>query len=301
VSFRANGESCPGCGDTNLRRFRAVPSDVRGEPSYIAIIECGRCVLAWQWPVQHTTARSVAFFEQEYTNAEPGSYFDPVQQRAISELKYAFLASLRPNGGSLLDVGCGSGSFVDVAAVRGWRAVGIDPAARSGRTTSGAEIVNGTLDGLSGQQFDVVSLWDVIEHVEEPLALLAAAKRHLRADGFLLLETGNYQSAGRILGGEHWWDYQVDHRWYFGTKTLFALLQQVGLGRVIVSERVLRPHWRGHQHYPGPELLRHVKSAIKHPTNAFDELRTFLSLKKAKREWAFAGLEIVALGACMRE
>ena len=65
-----------------------------------------------------------------------------------------------------------------------------------------------TLDSASGESFagcwpistadatyDIVTLWDVIEHVEDPLGLLISAMAHLRPGGWLVVETGNYQSA----------------------------------------------------------------------------------------------------------
>jgi len=90
------------------------------------------------------------------------------------------------------------------------------------------------------QAFDVVTLWDVIEHVEDPAELLVRVRERLRPDGFVVIETGNYLSAGRIEMGAQWWCNQVDHRWYFSPDTCMQLLEQVGFGEFELERRAPR-------------------------------------------------------------
>ncbi|MBL7183339.1 MAG: class I SAM-dependent methyltransferase [Anaerolineae bacterium] len=76
-------------------------------------------------------------------------------------------------GRRLLDVGCHIGVFLGIAQERGWAAWGIEPsrwAAREARGR-GLQVIEGTLDDvhLAGESFDVITLWDVIEHLTDPL------------------------------------------------------------------------------------------------------------------------------------
>ena len=61
--------------------------------------------------------------------------------------------------------------------------------------------------------FDLITLMDVIEHVEKPDPLIVEAAARLAPSGVLVAETGNYQSAGRVQSQGAWWNDQVDHRW----------------------------------------------------------------------------------------
>ena len=117
----------------------------------------------------------------------------------------------REGAGSVLDVGCGFGFAVDLAAeVLGWRAVGVDPswAAAAGRAQLGADIRQGYLaaDMELGAGFDRVIASEVIEHVADPYAMLALLRQRLAPGGVLALTTPNgatvraEEDRGRLVG-----------------------------------------------------------------------------------------------------
>lgn len=297
--LNANGENCPHCDAPNLRQFEAVPQDTQGKAGLITIVECRDCDFAWQWPLHRTTEASAIYFESQYESAATGTYFDPSHKRAVARMEFSFLTSLGITSGDLLDIGCGDGSFLEVAATNGWRATGIDPAATPRVIAPGAEIVAGVVDDLpEAQRFDVVTLWDVIEHLEDPMTVLAAAVQRLKPGGHLILETGNYQSAGRIIGGKSWWNYQADHRWYFGAQTLLEMLQKLGLTKPVLCEHVLRPAWNGSRQYAGPSCLEHVKMALRAPAAARRLLRRYMALREIQSRWPqWSGIEIIAMAA----
>src|SRR5690606_14069994 len=138
----------------------------------------------------------------------------------------------KPDLGRMLNVGCGAGIFARAAFKEGWSVCGVDPAAtpeadqEDGRSLT---LIQGLLDAVpSGQTFDVITLWDVVEHLERPRDLLSACKDYLAPGGWLVMETGNFLSTGRIVEDANWWCYQHDHRWYFSPKTLESLLRDIG-------------------------------------------------------------------------
>ena len=59
--------------------------------------------------------------------------------------------------------------------------------------------------------------------------------------GYLVLETGNYQSAERIISESDWWAYQADHRWFFAPKILHSLMEAAGLVDITYADLVFRP------------------------------------------------------------
>lgn len=110
----------------------------------------------------------------------------------------------------LIDVGCSRGDFVAAAAELGFDAEGVEPApriAQAGRD-AGRKVHTGRLEdqGFSDERFDVVTMFEVIEHLREPLPLLREIRRILKPQGVLLLSTGNAASwTARIM--KQRWDY----------------------------------------------------------------------------------------------
>jgi SAM-dependent methyltransferase len=107
------------------------------------------------------------------------------------------LRELSPDVRTLLDIGCGDARFVYAAAARGIDAIGIDHSDRLVRLGNarygGTRASVRSIDDLraEGRRFDAVTLFDVIEHVAEPLGLLSLAASLLRPEGILVVTTPN--------------------------------------------------------------------------------------------------------------
>jgi 2-polyprenyl-3-methyl-5-hydroxy-6-metoxy-1,4-benzoquinol methylase len=104
------------------------------------------------------------------------------------------LAELGKREGRLLDVGCGTGDFLKVAREQGWQGEGVEisPWASEKARGRGLKVTTGILDDLPDDPvYDVVTLWDVIEHVEDPSAVIGKCRRMLRPGGFILVLTVN--------------------------------------------------------------------------------------------------------------
>lgn len=113
-----------------------------------------------------------------------------------------------PEGGRLLDVGCGNGEFLLRMRNCGWRVSGLDfdPNAVEACRRSGIDAHLGTLEdaGFEPGSFDAVTMAHVIEHVHDPPALLRACCRVLKPGGKLYVETPNIDGAGHGKYGRHW-------------------------------------------------------------------------------------------------
>lgn len=108
----------------------------------------------------------------------------------------------------LLDVGCSSGAFLGAAVKLGYRAEGVEPAAKAAQTAqaSGLKVYQGLLQeaGFADGQFDAITLFEVIEHLKEPGLLLRECNRILRPGGILLVGTGNAASWNFAAMGSNW-------------------------------------------------------------------------------------------------
>lgn len=299
--FSPSSTECPLCGARTLRRRRVVAFDSPTSETLL-IRACRHCNFAWQWPLARTAKESKSYFELQFAAGASGTYFDKSIKREIAALELDFVESLDAAKGRLLDVGSGDGTFSIVAFERGWSVVGIDPAGptleleRDGRS---CRLMRGQLADLADHgRFDIVTLWDVIEHVEAPLDLIEECMRWLTPTGWLIVETGNFGSTQRVERGARWWAFQLDHRWYFTPSVLRQLLLKAGLSEIRPCSHELRPDVSAITDYRGPSLLRYALKALRRPwatANLIAEYHDLASL--AKFESSTAKLGIFALAA----
>ena len=136
----------------------------------------------------------------------------------------------------LLDVGAYTGIFVDIAQHHGWDAMGIEPSewAVQEARAQGLNMQLGTLEDatLPAEYFGVVTMWDVIEHVADPLRTLEAAWRVLEPGGYLIVHTMDINSLFSRLLGKRWPWYMEMHLFYFSRRTMSAMLNKVGFDTV---------------------------------------------------------------------
>jgi SAM-dependent methyltransferase len=143
----------------------------------------------------------------------------------------------RVRQGRLLDVGCGTGFFLEAARARGWDCVGVDPSPFSvdAIRSLGFEGHHGLLNevDLPEASFDAVTLLQVVEHLLDPRELLAGCMRLLRPGGVLLIATPNPASllARATREGFNYWIPPVHCVWYT-PRTLRAVMRRAGVGSV---------------------------------------------------------------------
>jgi SAM-dependent methyltransferase len=171
-------------------------------------------------------------------------------------------------GGKLLDVGAGVGMLVDEARRAGFVAEGIEPSRwmQARATERGLPVRLGTLDNpvaqsdlLASGPFDVVTLIDVIEHVEHPVGLLEQAARILAPGGIVAVVTPDVGSvAARLLGGR-WWHFRTAHVGYFDHATLTLAGDRAGLELIETS----RPSWTLAADYLWRGVCRYLPAGLR--------------------------------------
>jgi len=300
INCDPQSKNCLICDSNRIHNFEAKAFD--SETSDIVnIVECRDCSFAWQYPLGRTEEHSVQYFEAAYTDKGNMTinYFNEDRKREIAKLEFDFVATLPVTNKKILDIGAGAGIFAEVAAKNNWAVTAVDPAIDLDRLNNNLNIkaIKGTTEQIpNGKLFDVVTLWDVIEHVTDPIKLIYDAKRHLKVGGWLILETGNYKSTDRVNGGKSHWIYQLDHRWYFSPTSLEKLLIDAELSSFIYSDKVLRPGWNGNSDYVRPSIVHLLKSAIKNPMQLPVQLSKYFYLIQAK-DWKMPGIEIFTVAA----
>jgi SAM-dependent methyltransferase len=136
--------------------------------------------------------------------------------------------------GRLLDFGCGGGSFLDRMRRQGWQVTGLDNSPRVVRRLRGElglEVFNGSLPNpdLRPGSFDLVTMWQSLEHVHAPLDVLREAYRLLVPGGKLLVSVPNIDSLPFRWFGHVWYGLDLPrHLTHFAPWTLHLMLHRAG-------------------------------------------------------------------------
>ena len=134
---------------------------------------------------------------------------------------------------SLLDVGTATGYFLELAKFKNWDAIGVEISefAASKAREKGFRVITGTIEDLLNydERFSVVTMWDVIEHVPNPVGTLAAANKLLLNGGVIAINTPDSGSLFAKIMGKNWHLLvPPEHLIIFNRKNLSFLLQRQG-------------------------------------------------------------------------
>jgi SAM-dependent methyltransferase len=136
--------------------------------------------------------------------------------------------------GRLLDVGCASGAFLSVMADRGWDVEGVEPSQQQAARSQSLLAGRGRIQHCNLQQaqfgsaFDVITLWDVLEHVAEPVEFLKRCASLLQGSGFLFLNVPDLDSLQARILNHRWPLLLPEHLNYFNKGSLMRCAEKAG-------------------------------------------------------------------------
>ncbi len=164
----------------------------------------------------------------------------------------------------LLDVGCSSGALLRVAKECGYDAQGAEPATQAADTARGLgfEVFPGFLQdaGFPDNHFDVITLFEVIEHLLDPQELLVEIFRILKPGGVLLIGTGNADSWTVGFMGAEWEYFDIrshgGHISFFNPKSMTLLTEKCGFEVDNISTKRVNIRERKHASKPMYELVK---------------------------------------------
>jgi 2-polyprenyl-3-methyl-5-hydroxy-6-metoxy-1,4-benzoquinol methylase len=226
---------CPVCNRESVLRlaFRCADSSAEVEKVY-DIVDCQICSFRFVHLPPDDDELS-AYYERAFET----SYGNYVRARELKKAHFrhqlGLVASHLPGADArFLDIGCAAGFLLEVALERGWDATGVelnprvleyaDPSVRRCIHIARAE----SLD--SSETFDVVSMFDVLEHSSDPRTMLETARSRLNDEGVLIVQLPCIDSLGARTMGRRWYQYGVpSHLSYFDLCTFEKLVHSVGL------------------------------------------------------------------------
>lgn len=167
--------------------------------------------------ISHTDSKRT-FFEKLYHIVK--SYSLRKKVRLITELNN--------QPGILLDIGAGTGDFLMQAQKQKWDVIGVEPndQAKEQAKKKGV-LLETTTSNLSSNNFDVITMWHVLEHVPDLSAQIKELKRLLKPNGHLIIAVPNFKSYDAEYYNSHWAAYDVPrHLWHFSEKAIENLFQE---------------------------------------------------------------------------
>ncbi|OQB28648.1 MAG: putative S-adenosylmethionine-dependent methyltransferase [Chloroflexi bacterium ADurb.Bin180] len=248
---------CNLCGADDTRLIAVIDQ--------LRIVRCKRCGLTYVNPRLAQSELQEIYTESYYDHdgivngLEFFGYEDYVADE--ENIKLTFADRLRTiekltAPGRLLDIGCATGFFLALARDNGWQVVGTEVSTFSAgyaRERLGLDVRLGTLKslGFEAGSFDTVTMWDVLEHVTDPMAELGEIARILRTGGVLSIITPDAGSLVARILGDRWEEYRRvrEHVYFFSRRTLSRMLHEVGF-------EILKVESAGKFFYLGPALER---------------------------------------------
>ena len=230
---------CPVCNSDSsnvVYKPRVVENDpaklygaASGLPGTQYLVRCSSCAMIFENPRFEDRVILKAYMESH--EPEHDSQYQ-MRVRSFLSALHKHATYLPPKGSRVLDIGTAGGAFLEAAEKFGYDAHGLEPSAdlvQRGKSR-GLQIQQGTIELHTFQphSFDLVCLWDVIEHLPDPLNALREAKKLLKPGGVLLInfpDIGTWQA--KLAGARFWWIISV-HLHHFTRRSLAHLCEKAG-------------------------------------------------------------------------
>lgn len=243
----AEGSRCPVCDagiEAQVGLSLRTSGDLRELGEYRAVL-CTHCAVARTDPAPRDTARVIS---PDIAGTALSAPQRALMRRFIGQ-RVARVQPLLPAGHRPLvaDVGGGACAFANALGATGCDVTVFEPNPANERfadTSAGVRFVAAPFDeravaaaGIADGSLDGITMWHALEHVPDPAATLALARRLLRRGGVLYVCVPNLDSMQSDVGGTHWCYADIPHHvTHFSLEGLAAAMRQAGFG-------ALTPHW----------------------------------------------------------
>jgi len=198
------------------------------------IVQCRRCGLVYANPRPSSNELIKFYQEGEYSQVGP-NYLAKRESKLCRARRELRKIGRYKKGGKLLDIGCGARFFLKEAQKRGWKVSGVDLSREMIEYAREEFDLNLFAESLSqahfpSEYFDVITMYDLLEHLEDPLGILKETKKILKPDGLLLIVTPDFtqRAIARHIPPP---DFRPppEHLYYFTNQSLQKMLNKAGL------------------------------------------------------------------------
>jgi SAM-dependent methyltransferase len=239
VSHKDHGQwPCPVCGHVGAQEWLRGPDRLHGRQEKYTLARCPACSLVWLSNPPKPSEMHLHYTDAYHKLISDGGQNSPYRWRAR-------MAALAPHkrSGALLDLGCSSGSFLESLKGEGWKLHGIEMSpdcAKIAETKSGAQVFVGDIleAPFRRESFDVITCFDVLEHLYEPLRVMTKVGEWLKPGGIFYVLVPNIDSAEARVFGTYWHGLEAPrHLFHYSPASLRNLANGAGLSEVSLVTR----------------------------------------------------------------
>lgn len=239
-----NRFKCPWCESEMTKTYICVEDEFLTKEKF-QIQECLDCGLLFTEPRPSKDKIGDYYKSEEYySHQENKNGFIPKLYESVKSinLKHKYrIATAGKQSGKLLDIGCGVGDFLHTAEEHGWQCTGIEPsedAKTIAKKRIKAEILGSEdLEQFPNETFDVITMWHVLEHVDDLKWQISQLQRLIKQNGRIVIAVPNYKSYDAVYYKEKWAAYDVPrHLNHFNKETLAKIFKTNGLTLVDIDK-----------------------------------------------------------------
>ena len=233
--FMENLFECPKCSGNNLELFLEC-IDYTVSKERFKIDSCKKCGFKFTNPRPDSASMnryydSVDYISHSNTNAGIiNKIYHLIKKLAIKN-KIELIKNLKTGNNKLLDIGCGTGSFLGLLKKEGWEVTGIEPnekAANLAKETYSISVVGEEkVKSFIKESFSIITMWHVMEHVHNLKQRIIEVFDLLEKNGFAVIAVPNYTSWDAKHFGSHWAAYDVPrHLYHFSPASIKELFTE---------------------------------------------------------------------------
>jgi SAM-dependent methyltransferase len=246
-------QKCPLCGNTRKNTLFTARDLLMNCPGDFRVEQCSECGFKYTNPrpspdsiLEYYTSEYYAYHSSSKIEITP-KYLEPKTKISFTRKAYnldggyygcrAWVFPQLAKGSRVLELGCGSGSFIRQCVYRGWETTGMDlnPDLESIIGELGAKFVPTTLPKIDfpDNSLDAVFAWQVVEHLYDPVTTVAEVKRVLKPGGIFAFSVPNSECWQFFFFKDKWAGLQVPtHLNHFSASTLKRLVNLAGLSLI---------------------------------------------------------------------
>lgn len=229
--------TCPVCGSAEINPLLTIKDHSVSKETFV-IWQCSWCTLRFTQDAPDQNTMHAYYLSQGYishTNTTKGlinKVYQKVRNHTLAQKATLVIAKTKKVG-SILDMGAGTGAFLNTMKKKGWEMLGIEPdegARNQALKLYGIQLQEMLLPAITEKRFDAITLWHVMEHVHELHNTLQRLKSLLLPEGRLLIAVPNYESLDCEIYKLCWAAYDVPrHLYHFTPRSIEVLLHKNGL------------------------------------------------------------------------
>ena len=253
---------CKACNSKNIEELYSVEAKFYYPGSFYDLVRCRDCELIFLKTGYNLDDIGDLYPDDYHPHTPDRNKFLPLRNKLMTTLRRFIFTAKHPEeseqyrslkkllsflynktayrsipyyrgGGQVLDIGCGTGAYLALMKRLGFVVQGVEPdkGAALYAQRSGFKVIHGTFEKASYPEnyFDIITMWHVLEHFNNPVAVLKKIGKILKDDGQLLIGIPNYSSLDRMIFRENWNGFEIPlHLNHFTPSSISAVAQMAG-------------------------------------------------------------------------